>query len=75
MHAPVVAKATGDPSPAELAANLRRFRESFGLTQAAFAKVIGVRQQKISEWERGAGWRSVLDAMRLLHVLQSRPKK
>lgn len=32
---------------------MRRLRERSGLSQAAFARRLGVRQQTVSEWETG----------------------
>ena len=32
---------------------VRRLREQSGLSQAAFARRLGVRQQTVSEWETG----------------------
>lgn len=53
-----------------LATTIRRVRVRLGLTQAQFAKKIGVRQQKLSEWERGKRLRAVFDAMKLLKAIQ-----
>lgn len=63
---------TGDMSTtsvSSLATKIRRTRTRLGLTQSQFAKKVGVRQQKLSEWERGRRLRSVLDAMTLVKVL------
>ena len=40
-----------EPSPSE--AWIRALRRRSGLSQAAFARRLGVRQQTVSEWERG----------------------
>lgn len=48
---------------------IRRTRQRKGMTQGQFAKMIGVTQQKLSEWERGMRLRAVMDARRLLAVL------
>ena len=34
--------------------DVRALRESLGVTQAEFARMLGVRQQTVSEWETGA---------------------
>ncbi len=52
-----------------LAASIRRTRIRSNLTQQQFARKIGVRQQKLSEWENGRRLRMVLEAMTLLKVL------
>jgi DNA-binding transcriptional regulator YiaG len=43
------------PSPGEAwtAAHVAALRERLGLSQAAFARRLGVRQQTVSEWETG----------------------
>lgn len=48
-----------------LAAEIRRTRVRLGLSQAQFAKKVGVRQQKLSEWENAKRLRAVLNAMTL----------
>lgn len=52
-----------------VANKIRRTRLRAGLTQQQFAKKIGVRQQKLSEWENGKRLRAVLDAMALLKAV------
>lgn len=51
----------------KLAAQIRRARGQ--MTQSQFAKKLGVRQQKLSEWENGKRLRAVLDAMSLLAAI------
>lgn len=58
-----------------LAAGIRRARVRAGLTQQTFARKLGVRQQKLSEWERGKRLRGVLDAMALLKALGKAAKR
>jgi DNA-binding transcriptional regulator YiaG len=52
---PMVAKrrSTADVRPKWDAAKVRALRLHIGLTQQAFAKKIGVRQQTVSDWEKG----------------------
>ena len=53
------------PSKAEgaaLGANIRCAREKLGLSQGQFAREIGMRQQKVSEWERGLRLRRIARA-------------
>ncbi|HEY1108937.1 MAG TPA: helix-turn-helix transcriptional regulator [Opitutaceae bacterium] len=59
-------------TPSALAAQIRKTRLRSKMTQAQFARVLGVRQQKLSEWERGKRLRAVLDAMALLKALGRR---
>lgn len=40
----------GEPDPG---GRVRRLRRRAGLSQAALARRLGVRQQTVSEWERG----------------------
>ena len=40
----------GEPGPGR---RVRRLRRRAGLSQAALARRLGVRQQTVSEWERG----------------------
>ena len=43
----------GAPEGERTGAWVRRLRERSGLSQAAFARRLGVRQQTVSEWETG----------------------
>lgn len=52
-----------------LANRIRKTRIRSNLTQSQFAKKLGVRQQKLSEWENGKRLRAVFDAMTLLKAL------
>ncbi|MES2693521.1 MAG: helix-turn-helix transcriptional regulator [Verrucomicrobiota bacterium] len=54
---------------ASLAAQIRRTRVRSKMTQHQFARTLGIRQQKLSEWENGKRLRAVLEAMALLKVL------
>lgn len=58
-----------NPTTTKLATQIRRARGS--MTQSQFAKKLGVRQQKLSEWENGKRLRAVLDAMSLLKAIGS----
>lgn len=58
-----------DKTIQSLAASIRRTRTRSNLTQQQFAQKIGVRQQKLSEWENGRRLRSVAQAMTLIRVL------
>jgi transcriptional regulator with XRE-family HTH domain len=57
---------------AELGAKIRRLRMRMSLTQAQFARKVGVSQQKLSDWENGKRLRSVMEAMRLARVLKGK---
>ncbi len=39
------------------------------MTQHQFARKLGIRQQKLSEWENGKRLRAVLEAISLLKIL------
>ena len=54
---------------AELGTNIRRLRQKLKLSQGQFAAELGVRQQKVSEWERGERLRAVIVAWRLADFL------
>lgn len=59
---------------ARLAENIRCLRENMNLSQGEFARAVGVRQQKVSDWERGLGLRAVVEAWRLANVLSGGPQ-
>ena len=62
---------------ATLAENIRAVRRNCGMSQARFAREVGVTQQKVSEWERGVGLSQVVVAWRLADALalaQSAPR-
>jgi DNA-binding transcriptional regulator YiaG len=42
------------PKPNWNAATVAELRDALGLSQDAFSKTLGVRQQTVSEWETGA---------------------
>ena len=46
-------RTTADPRPKWDAAKVNALRLHIGLTQQAFATKIGVRQQTVSDWEKG----------------------
>lgn len=52
-----------------MAAQIRRTRLRSKMTQHQFARKLGIRQQKLSEWENGKRLRAVLDAMTLLKAI------
>jgi DNA-binding transcriptional regulator YiaG len=58
------------PSPEQLAAFLRATRMAAKMSQGAFAAQLGVTQQKLSDWERGRRLRQLIEAIRVLDVLQ-----
>lgn len=64
---PVMASTTTTTS---LASRIRKTRIRSNMTQAQFARKLGVRQQKLSEWENGKRLRAVFDAMTLLKVIR-----
>ncbi len=53
-----------------LANRIRKTRIRHKMSQSQFARKIGVRQQKLSEWENGKRLRAVVDAMALLKVIR-----
>ena len=57
------------PDYAALARQIRQKRVRLKLTQAQFARLIGVRQQQVSEWEQGKRLRLLSVAFRLARVL------
>ena len=58
------------PTTAKFAAHLRAMRIRSGLTQTQFARKLGVSQQKLSDWENGKHLRAMLEAIRVLDVLE-----
>jgi DNA-binding transcriptional regulator YiaG len=54
---------------AALAEQIHKKRLRLKLTQAQFARLIGVRQQQVSEWEQGKRLRLLNVAFRLARVL------
>ncbi|HEY1109889.1 MAG TPA: helix-turn-helix transcriptional regulator [Opitutaceae bacterium] len=52
-----------------MAAQIRRTRLRSKMTQHQFARKLGIRQQKLSEWENGKRLRAVLEAISLLKIL------
>ncbi|MBI3242782.1 MAG: helix-turn-helix domain-containing protein [Chloroflexi bacterium] len=46
-------RTSADPKPQWDAAKVKALRFYMGLTQQMFAKRLGVRQQTVSEWEKG----------------------
>lgn len=59
-------------SSSALGARIRKTRLDSGLSQQQFARRLGIRQQKVSEWEQGKRLRAVGDALALLKVLGRR---
>lgn len=57
------------PDYKQFAAAIRRKRLRLQLTQAQFAKLMGVRQQQVSEWEQGKRLRLLQVAVRLTRWL------
>lgn len=57
-------------TPERLASQIRLLRRRSGLTQARFARKLGVSQQKLSDWENAKRLRAVIEAMPLLRLLQ-----
>lgn len=47
------AKAEPSPQPAWDAERVRALRQHLGMTQQEMAQELGIRQQTVSEWERG----------------------
>ena len=60
------------PTAAKLASHLRAVRLRSGLTQARFARKLGVSQQKLSDWENGKRLRPLVDAIRVLETLSKK---
>jgi transcriptional regulator with XRE-family HTH domain len=60
---------TTRPDYAVLAEQIRKKRTRLKLTQAQFARKIGVRQQQVSEWEQGKRLRLLSVAFRLSRLL------
>ncbi len=56
-------------STTTLAARIKKARHRLNMTQSQFARKVGVRQQKLSEWENGKRLRAVFDAMTLLKAI------
>lgn len=56
-------------SPASLARTIRRTRTKLGMSQQAFACRLGIKQQKLSEWERGRRLTAILQAIKLVRTL------
>ena len=56
--------------PAQLSANIRRFRKMRGLSQAALAQKLFVTPQNISKWENGVGLPDVTLIPRIATALQ-----
>lgn len=55
---------------ATLASRIRKARIRSNMTQSQFARNLGIRQQKLSEWENGKRLRAVVDAMVLLKLIR-----
>lgn len=55
-----------------LATKIRRLRMQLQLTQTQFARKLGVSQQKLSDWEHGRGLGGVINAMKLVTLLQQK---
>ena len=47
-------RTTADPRPKWDPAKVRALRLHIGLSQQSFAKKLGVRQQTVSDWEKGS---------------------
>lgn len=62
-------------TPAELAARVRAKRRQSGLSQQQLARLLGVSQQKLSNWENGKHLRAAIEAVQLLYWLASPAKK
>ncbi len=54
--------------------HIRQVRESFGYSQSQFAKVLGVRQATVSDWEKGKVKPSRLAQLALLNLGMSGPR-
>jgi DNA-binding transcriptional regulator YiaG len=59
------------PDTANLAVKIRRVREGLQLHQGDFARLIGVSQQTVSDWEQGKRLRQMIVAMRVMRLLES----
>lgn len=67
----------GRPAPARgrwTAARVSALRTSLGLSQAGFARLLGVRQQTVSEWETGR-YQPRGASVRLLEMIAEEPAR
>lgn len=53
-----------------LSAAIKRDRIQKAMTQTAYAKKVGVSQQKLSDWENGKRLRAVAEALKLVAALK-----
>lgn len=53
-----------------LSAAIKRDRAQKAMTQTAYAKKMGVSQQKLSDWENGKRLRAVAEALKLVSALK-----
>jgi DNA-binding transcriptional regulator YiaG len=64
-----------DPETAALAAKIRACRIRSKLSQGAFAALVGVTQQTLSDWEHGRRLRQFVIALRLNRLLRKKTFK
>lgn len=62
---------TSKSKAAAFAAKICRRRIELNMTQGQFARKLGLRQQKISEWENGKRLGAVFDAIALLDAIST----